>query len=59
MRRMDGQKLQVLVNISDECVSTKECYDGKVLLNNYDSVSQKAGCLCLQPYQALVLFAEN
>lgn len=59
MRCMDGQKLQVLVNISDECVSTKECYDGKVLLNNYDSVSQKAGCLCLQPYQAVVLFAEN
>ncbi len=59
MRCRDGQRLQVFVNMSDECVLTKGCYDGKVLVNNYVALSQKAGCLLLQPYQAVVLAVES
>ena len=59
MRCRDGQRLQVFVNMSDEWVTTKGCYDGKVLINNYAALSQKAGCLLLQPYQAVVLAVES
>lgn len=59
MRSLNGQKLQVFANLTGECAQTSGCYDGKILLNNYDKLRQKDGHLVLEPWQAVVLEAQE
>lgn len=59
MRSLNGQKLQVFANLTGECAQTLGCYDGKILLNNYDKLRQTDGHLVLEPWQAVVLEAQE
>lgn len=59
MRCQNGQKLLVFANLTGERAETSGCYDGRVLLNNYEKLKQTDGHLVLEPWQAVVLEAEE
>lgn len=59
MRCHEGQKLLVFANLTGRSAVTDGCYDGRVLLNNYEQLKQKDGHLVLSPWQAVVLESEE